>query len=93
VTRDSLGFAVKSTYGEIDRKGVEIFKDPVTDTGSVKKSAKGLLKVVREDGKLVLKDRQPAFDADDDLMREVFRDGQLLVQDTLADIRKRIREG
>jgi nicotinamide phosphoribosyltransferase len=44
VTRDTFGFAVKSTYGIINGKGVDIFKNPVTDNGT-KKSRKGLLKV------------------------------------------------
>lgn len=56
-TRDTFGFAVKATYGEVEEEFVpspeslvrgirtvsrEIFKDPVTDDGT-KKSAKGLL--------------------------------------------------
>lgn len=44
VTRDTYGFAVKSTYGEIDGKPRIIFKSPATDSGE-KKSAKGLIKV------------------------------------------------
>jgi nicotinamide phosphoribosyltransferase len=56
-TRDTFGFAVKATYGEVlekDPKGLisgiqvpvgrELFKDPITDDGT-KKSAKGLLSV------------------------------------------------
>lgn len=45
-TRDNQGGAVKSTYVKIDGVDVPIFKDPVTDDGT-KKSAKGLLKVVK----------------------------------------------
>lgn len=51
-TRDTFGFAMKATYGEviiqkmsgksIDRR--EIWKDPITDDGT-KKSAKGLIRV------------------------------------------------
>jgi nicotinamide phosphoribosyltransferase len=55
VTRDTYGWAMKATYGEIEHsygdyglvKGVEareIFKDPITDDGT-KKSARGLLRV------------------------------------------------
>lgn len=55
-TRDTFGFAVKATYGEVEREedhgagrvkareAREIFKDPITDDGT-KKSAKGLLQV------------------------------------------------
>ena len=92
VTRDSLGFAVKSTYGEVDGVGREIYKDPKTDDG-VKKSARGLLRVVEGDGGLALADRQDAIDGAGDAMREVFRDGKLLVDDTFAAIRARIAGG
>lgn len=44
VTRDTFGFAMKATYGEVNGQPKEIFKDPLTD-GGVKKSAKGLLRV------------------------------------------------
>lgn len=43
-TRDTLGFAMKATWGQINGEGVDIFKDPVTDSG-IKRSAKGILKV------------------------------------------------
>lgn len=49
-TRDTYGFAMKATYMEINGKGINIFKDPITDSG-VKKSSKGLLAII--DGKLV----------------------------------------
>lgn len=41
-TRDTLGMAMKATYCEVDGKGIDIYKDPATDSGT-KKSAKGLL--------------------------------------------------
>ena len=43
-TRDTFGFAMKATYGEVDGEGREIFKDPITDDGT-KKSARGLVKI------------------------------------------------
>jgi nicotinamide phosphoribosyltransferase len=46
VTRDTFGFAVKATYGEINEKPVSIFKNPKTDDGG-KKSAKGLIRIRR----------------------------------------------
>lgn len=48
ITRDTLGFAMKATYGEVNGQGYEIFKDPITDKNKVKKSAKGLLQVYKE---------------------------------------------
>ena len=71
-TRDTLGFAVKSTH-RITKDGSEhfIFKDPKTDSG-MKKSAKGMVKVVN--GKLV-DQLKSTDDFSDDLMRVVFKDG------------------
>lgn len=45
-TRDTLGFAMKATYCEINGVGHAITKDPVTDNGT-KKSHSGILKVVK----------------------------------------------
>lgn len=50
LTRDSLGFAMKATWGIRGDKEVFLFKDPKTDSGT-KKSARGKVAVV--DGKLV----------------------------------------
>ncbi len=89
VTRDTHGFAVKSTYGVINGEPVEIFKDPVTDNG-VKKSAKGLLQVVMENGQLVLKDQVTASECGNSLLECVFVNGCLVQDQTLTNIRKRI---
>lgn len=45
-TRDTLGWAVKATYAEINGVGRAITKDPITDDGT-KKSHSGLLRVVK----------------------------------------------
>ena len=55
-TRDTFGFAMKATYGEVNGEGRDIYKDPITDDGT-KKSARGLIKIVKEDGKYKLIDR------------------------------------
>jgi len=92
VTRDTYGFAVKATYGEVNDEGRAIQKDPATDTGKTKKSACGLLKVVRENGKLVLKDNLtlaqwglPGCE-----LRPVFADGVLFRKQTLKEIRENV---
>ena len=71
-TRDTLGFAVKSTH-RITKDDSEhfIFKDPKTDNG-VKKSAKGMVKVVN--GKLV-DQLKSTDDFSDDEMEVVFKNG------------------
>ncbi len=88
-TRDTMGFAMKATAGVVKGQFREIFKDPKTDSG-LKKSAKGLLRVTLEDGLYILKDQcTPEEEAGGEL-KPVFRDGKLLVDHTLAEIRARV---
>jgi nicotinamide phosphoribosyltransferase len=102
-TRDTLGFAVKATYGEvkvpspseesgwtIERR--EIFKDPITDDGT-KKSAKGLLAVAREngDGKLILLQQVTEAEEKLGLLETVFENGEMNSIITLEEIRSRLR--
>jgi nicotinamide phosphoribosyltransferase len=89
VTRDTHGFAVKSTYGVINGEPVEIFKDPVTDSG-VKKSAKGLLQVLSDNGQLILRDQVTPEESEYSLLRPVFFNGNLIADESLASIRQRI---
>lgn len=93
VTRDTFGFAMKATYGEVNGVGRDIFKDPKTDDGT-KKSAKGLMQVYRNPatGKLALKDQCSWEEEAQGELKPVFRDGKLLVDRTLAEIRQRVRE-
>jgi len=89
-TRDTFGFAMKATYGEIDGEGREIFKDPATDDG-IKKSAKGLLSVIGESGNYALVDQVTRKHQDDHCqMKTVFLDGKMVNQDSLSVIRERI---
>lgn len=92
-TRDAYGFAVKATYGVVDGVGREVFKDPVTDSGT-KKSARGLLRVDNVDGELVLTDG--LTDLNETLggvLQPVFVDGKLMNEQTIDGIRSRIRLG
>lgn len=89
-TRDTFGFAMKATYGEVNGEGRAIYKDPVTDDGT-KKSAKGLMKIVRTDGRYQLQDEVSWAEEKTGELKEVFRDGKLLIDDTLSAIRARVR--
>lgn len=44
ITRDTFGMAIKATAGVVNGEAVDVFKDPITDSGT-KKSARGFLKV------------------------------------------------
>lgn len=89
VTRDTYGFAMKATYGEVNGEARNIFKDPKTDDGT-KKSAKGLLAVFRENGTLVLKDECTWEEEKQGLLQKVFENGKILNEQSLSDIRERI---
>lgn len=106
-TRDSFGFAVKATYVELEETflpspesiewgirtiGREIFKDPITDDG-MKKSARGLIKVVKnESGEYELIDQVNWDDvnAPDNELKLIYDDGNFCNATTLTEIRSRI---
>lgn len=76
-TRDTLGFAMKSTFVKINGVPKPIYKDPVTDNG-VKKSAVGLLRVDKdEDGNFLLKENVTPQEEAGGELRVVFMDGVL----------------
>ncbi len=81
---------MKATYGEVDGEGRAIFKDPITDDGT-KKSAKGLMKIDLIDGVYHLTDNVSWEEEKQGELKEVFRDGKLLVDQSLADIRSRVK--
>ena len=89
-TRDTFGFAMKATYGEVNGEGREIFKDPITDDGT-KKSAKGLMKILLENNKYQLIDQVSWEEEKQGELKEVFRDGKLLIDYTLEEIRQRTK--
>ena len=80
------------TIGEKFKQGIEIFKDPVTDSG-VKKSAKGLL-VVRKDenGQYTLKDQATweEVNSPDNELKTIFKDGEYYNETTLTAIREKL---
>lgn len=90
-TRDTFGFAMKATYGEVDGEGRNIYKDPITDDGT-KKSAKGLIKITKADGQYRLHDQVSWDEERGGELREVFRDGKLLIDERLSAIRERVKE-
>lgn len=89
VTRDTFGWAVKSTSGVVNGERRELFKDPVTDNGT-KRSAKGLLRVEREGADFVLYDQQSPEQEAQGALEPVFRDGKLLREESLSTIRQRL---
>lgn len=90
-TRDTFGFAVKSTYSVVDEKERFLFKDPKTDDGT-KRSQRGMVAVLENGTRFV--DELKFFDyqelAHKDELKEVFRNGELKKHFTLDKIRANI---
>ena len=93
VSRDTDGWAVKSTYVEVNGEPREIFKDPKTDTAKLKKSAKGLIAVYQdENGKFYQKDQVSWDEVKNCAYNRVYEDGQLFVDQSLTEIRARLHK-
>lgn len=89
-TRDSLGFAMKATWCQINGEPKEIFKKPKTDSG-MKNSLKGLIQVLKDDnGKYYAKDCVTKEEEQGGCLETIFEDGLLVKETTLAEIRKRL---
>ena len=89
LTRDTLGFAMKATYGVINGNSVEIFKNPITDSGT-KKSAKGLLRVEYSNGEYILHDQQTIENETLGELQLIYQDGKFFNQTSLMEIRARL---
>jgi nicotinamide phosphoribosyltransferase len=90
LTRDTFGFAVKATWGQVNGVPRELFKDPATDSGT-KKSAKGLLRVEKSETGFVLFDQQSPKQEQQGELDTVFENGQLIQECTLNEIRERLQ--
>lgn len=88
-TRDTFGFAMKATSVVVNGERREIFKDPVTDDG-VKKSAKGLIKIEKQNGEYVLIDQVSELEETQGELQEIYADGNFIHTVTLKEIRERI---
>eukprot|EP00415_Alexandrium_ostenfeldii_P002259 UN2259 len=84
--RDTQKCAFKCSYALVNGEGVDVIKDPITDPG--KKSKKGRLTLEVRDGAFCTV-TEGKGDPSQDRLVEVFRDGELLVDDTFAKIRDR----
>ncbi len=89
-TRDTFGFAMKATWGEVNGVGRAIFKQPKTDSG-LKKSAKGLLRVERnEAGEYYLLDQQSWEQEKGGELKTRFLNGKLMNVEDLSVLRQRL---
>lgn len=89
--RDTMKWAMKASQVVVDGELRDVFKDPATDPG--KRSKPGRLAVVREADGSHRGLRVEELGGQQNLLRPVFRDGQLLIDEDFATIRARAAEG
>ena len=90
-TRDTFGFALKSTLCQINNEEIMIYKAPKTDSG-VKNSQRGAVRVLQtEDGGLGWADNLSLHEAEGGHLKDVFVDGYCEGITNLKVIRERLR--
>lgn len=92
-TRDTFSSCIKATYCEIDHEPYPIFKNP--KDGGFKKSQKGCC-VVRYDGELTFTDGHTWDEAhcdNENLLKTVFKNGIMIKEYSLAEIRYTLNGG
>lgn len=89
LTRDSLGFAMKLTYGEVGDMKIDVYKAPKTDPD--KKSAKGWLSLeFDKNGEYELVEGNPV--GYNGVLNCVLRNSQVLSQATMVSLRTNLTE-
>lgn len=95
-TRDTFSSCIKACDAIINGKEYPIFKDPKTDreTGDgFKKSQRGACRVFLKDGELTYEDGLTYEESlKNNIMQPVFRDGKLLVDYTIKQVRNQLNK-
>jgi len=84
VNRDTQKFAFKCSEATVNGESRDVYKDPITDKG--KRSKRGRIELVFRDGKYQTVAGQNNVDS---VMRTVYENGQLLIEDDFATVRGR----
>ncbi len=90
VNRDTLKFAYKTSAIVVDGKLRDVYKQPITDAG--KTSKKGRLDLVKDESGEYKTIRLPdteTLSAEGSQLRTVYENGELLMDDSLTEKRKR----
>jgi nicotinamide phosphoribosyltransferase len=86
LNRDTLKFAFKCSSVEVNGEERDVYKNPVTDKG--KQSKRGRLQLVKEAGTFHTINQRRNQEIADDMLVEVFRNGEILKEYTFAEVRK-----
>lgn len=91
-TRDTFSSCIKACYAEVNGEEYQIFKNP--KEGGFKKSQKGFCFVFEEDGELKYTDGYVRSTIPDgNLLQPIYRDGKMLKEYTLQEVRNRLHGG
>ena len=93
IDRDTLRFAYKCSAIVSNGKLIEVYKQPITDAG--KNSKRGRLDLIKDENgeyKTVKLEDVETVSAENSHLRTVFENSELLVDDSLDEIRKRTAE-
>lgn len=91
-TRDTFSSCIKACYAEVNGEEYPIFKNP--KEGGFKKSQKGLCFVFEEYGELKYTDGYVRSTIPDgNLLQPIYRDGKMLKEYSLQEIRNRLHGG
>ena len=86
VNRDTLNFAMKTSSARVDGYWRDVYKDPITSVN--KRSKRGRLALVRHQGSFMTI-REDELAEQNNLLQDVFLNGELLVDDNFNTIRER----
>jgi nicotinamide phosphoribosyltransferase len=87
VNRDTMKFAMKASAACIEGLWMDVYKDPVTDSG--KRSKKGRLALIRRQDGTFNTVRVQDLCGRENLLEPVFRNGEILRTQTFDDVRAR----
>lgn len=88
VNRDTMSWAMKASAISINGEWKDIYKDPITSHS--KRSKKGRLALIKDStGTIKTVKLDELTDPKDNLLRDVYIDGKLIIDDSLTTIRER----
>lgn len=89
VNRDTSRFAMKASWAQIDGKGVDVFKDPVTDTGKHSKKGRVMLFRNTDNGNLFTSTGAHGMRPGqyEPVLETVFLNGEITREHTFAEVR------
>lgn len=88
VNRDTLGWAMKTSSARVEGYWRDVYKDPITSVS--KRSKRGRLALIHHQGSYMTV-REDELADQNNLLRDVFLNGELLIDDNLDVIRERSR--